>query len=131
MKYELTKDLVSGNTLIDQEHRELLEAVNRLMDACASGKGRAAIDSTVKFLLEYVDKHFADEERLQVQSKYPGYAGHKQFHEGYKATLRQIASAIPEAPSIADLSKLNAHVGVLVAHIKSEDKKLAAYLQQA
>lgn len=131
MKYELTKDLESGNTLIDQEHRELLAAVNQLMDACASGKGRAAIDPTVKFLLSYVDKHFADEERLQVQSKYPGYAAHKQFHESYKTTLRQIAGAIPATPSIADLSKLNAHIGVLVAHIRSEDKRLAAYLRQA
>ena len=39
MKYTLTKDLETGNTLIDTEHRELFAAVNNLMDACSQGKG--------------------------------------------------------------------------------------------
>ena len=30
MKYELTPDLMTGNQLVDREHKELLEAVNRL-----------------------------------------------------------------------------------------------------
>ena len=34
MKYELTKDLETGNRIIDNEHRELLNAVNALLDAC-------------------------------------------------------------------------------------------------
>lgn len=28
MKYELTPDLMTGNQLVDREHKELLEAVN-------------------------------------------------------------------------------------------------------
>lgn len=43
MKYELTQDLVTGNALIDSEHRQLFAAVNSLMDACAEGKGRGQI----------------------------------------------------------------------------------------
>ena len=39
-KYELTKDLETGNWIIDNEHRELLQAVNKLLDACGEGKGR-------------------------------------------------------------------------------------------
>ena len=38
MRYELTKDLETGNATIDREHRELFDAVNKLMDACGSGK---------------------------------------------------------------------------------------------
>ncbi len=40
MRYELTKDLETGNALIDKEHRELLKAVNDLLDACSKGEGR-------------------------------------------------------------------------------------------
>ena len=47
MKYELTKDLETGNRIIDNEHRELLNAVNALLDACSAGKGRAQVSSTV------------------------------------------------------------------------------------
>ena len=64
MKYELTKDLESGNAIIDGEHRELFRAVNTLMDACGKGQGRAALEPAIKFLLDYVNKHFAHEEQL-------------------------------------------------------------------
>ena len=72
MKYTLTPDL----TLIDSQHRLLLDTVNTLMDACSSGKGREQIQSTLTFLNDYVAKHFRDEERLQMQTSYPGYAEH-------------------------------------------------------
>lgn len=41
MKYEVTKELETGNALIDSEHRQLFQMVNNLQDACAQGKGRA------------------------------------------------------------------------------------------
>ena len=84
MRYELTQDLLTGNQLIDSEHRQLFDAINALMDACAQGAGRTKINETVQFLNSYVSKHFRDEEQLQLQSKYPGYNAHHTFHEGYK-----------------------------------------------
>lgn len=40
MKYELTKDLETGNLTIDREHKELFNAVNDMMDAWFQGKGK-------------------------------------------------------------------------------------------
>ena len=129
MKYELTKDLMSGNSTIDREHRELFDAVNRLFDACSAGKGRAELEPTAKFLLDYVDRHFAHEEELQKKSGYPEYSSHRLFHEGYKKKLREIAAQISaHGSNIADLGVLNAHIGVLVSHIRLEDKKLGGFL---
>lgn len=129
MRYEFTKDLETGNSVIDNEHRELLAAVNKLMDACGAGSGRAQMGDTMKFLINYVDRHFAHEEQLQKQSSYPGYAAHRAFHEKYKQTLKDIASGIsPDNITIADLAKLNGHIGLLVTHIRTEDKKLGAFL---
>lgn len=129
MRYELTKDLETGNMTIDREHRELFDAVNRLMDACASGKGRPAVEPAVQFLTSYVDRHFAHEEELQKKFSYPGYSTHHLFHENYKRKLKDIASKISGNTSIADLSALTAHIGVLVSHIRTEDKKLGAFLK--
>lgn len=129
MKYELTKDLETGNATIDKEHRELLQAVNKLMEACSMGKGRTAIEPTLKFLLDYVGKHFGHEETLQMQSKYPNMAVHKQFHAEYTRQLKQIAAGIPASgPSVMDLSTLNQHIAKLVTHIRTEDKKLGQFL---
>ena len=93
-KYELTKELETGNIFIDKEHRELLQAANDLLDACGAGKGREYMSKTIKFLNDYVDKHFANEERLQKNSGYPNFEAHKAFHEKYKQKLRDITSGI-------------------------------------
>lgn len=130
MKYELTADLLTGNTLIDSEHKELFAAVNRLMDACSQGKGRDKLQQTVQFLNQYVGKHFSDEERLQVTSKYPSYTTHKQFHEGYKRQMMDITQVIVrEGPTVKALGDLNRIVAILLSHIRTEDKRLAGFLK--
>ena len=67
-KYVLTQDLVTGNELIDSEHRKIFDEVNTLLDACSKGKGRENLSSLGEFLVEYVTKHFSDEEDLQSQN---------------------------------------------------------------
>ena len=130
MRYELTKDLETGNTTIDGEHRELFRAVNSLMDACRMGQGRSSIPSAAQFLLQYVNKHFSHEEQLQQSSRYPNITAHKAFHEKYKKDLKAITDKIPpENVSVADLAALNSNITILVNHIRSEDKALAAFLK--
>ena len=131
-RYEFTKNLETGNAMIDREHRELIQAVNRLLDACSEGKGRAFMDETIKFLNNYVNQHFSHEEQLQKRSSYPGLAAHRAFHEKYKQTLKEITSQISASgPTIAELGKLNKHISVLLSHITTDDKKLGAFLNQS
>lgn len=130
MKYELTKDLETGNQMIDREHRELFAAVNKLMDACSLGKGRNQIEETAKFLSSYVKIHFGDEEKLQKSSKYPGYLAHKTFHDRYIQQIDQVCRQLSkDGASIQVLNSLNQQVGVLVSHIRTEDKKLAEWVR--
>ena len=121
MRYELTQDLLTGNQLIDSEHRQLFDAINALMDACAQGAGRTKINETVQFLNSYVSKHFRDEEQLQLQST---------FHEGYKRELAAAANQIgAEGPSVKSLHTLNTLVGTLITHIRTEDKRVARHVK--
>ena len=121
MRYELTQDLLTGNQLIDSEHRQLFDAINALMDACAQGAGRTKINETVQFLNSYVSKH---------QSKYPGYNAHHTFHEGYKRELAAAANQIgAEGPSVKSLHTLNTLVGTLITHIRTEDKRVARHVK--
>ena len=55
-KYVLTQDLVTGNELIDSEHRKIFDEVNNLLDACSKGKGRENLSSLGEFLVEYVSR---------------------------------------------------------------------------
>ncbi|MCU6789764.1 hemerythrin domain-containing protein, partial [Agathobaculum ammoniilyticum] len=79
--------MVTGNELIDSEHTQLFEAINALLDACASGRGRDSLRDTAEFLSDYVAKHFGDEEQLQKQYHYPHYDAHRTFHVNYKKQI--------------------------------------------
>jgi hemerythrin len=85
----------------------------------------------MKVLSDYTVKHFNYEEGLQQKHKYPGYAEHKKLHEGFKATVAELAKALDEeGASISLLGKVNSNIGSwLIAHIRFEDKKIAAHIQ--
>lgn len=133
MAYQLTDELLTGNSVIDSEHRQLFDAINKLLDACSAGRGRDQLADTMRFLEDYINKHFSHEEQLQMQSKYPDYARHHQLHEGYKAVVREVSNELKQSgPSIALVGKVNSNVaGWLLNHIKTEDKKVAMHIKNS
>lgn len=130
MAYTITKDLETGNALIDSEHRQWMDAINNLLNACSAGKGRAELNHTMEFLKQYTAKHFHDEEQLQLKTGYPDFTHHKQYHEGFKQVVNQLADELSKTgASIVLVGKINHSMGDwFINHIKQEDKKLAAYI---
>lgn len=131
MAFAWTEDLRTNNALIDQQHQQLIQAINDLMNACAVGKGRAELEKTTRFLIDYTAKHFGDEEKLQLQYHYPDYANHKRYHDSFKQTVQQLAQELTkDGPTVALVGKLNTSVGGwLLNHIKREDVKVAAHIR--
>lgn len=129
--YSWSKDIETGNTLIDSEHKQWLDALNKLLDACGQGKGRDTIRETLVFLQSYTAKHFSDEEALQVKHQYPEYRVHKQYHDAFKKVVEDILSEYDKTgPTIALVGKINTSLGGwFINHIKREDVKLAAFLR--
>ncbi len=132
MKYSLTEDMRTGYYTIDLQHNELFTAINDLLEACTTGKGRQSVAKTSQFLTSYVDKHFAEEEALQLKTNYPQYIAHKKFHDSYKSKLKEDLKILDrEGVSIASLAIVNSSMVSLISHIKMEDKKLAKHIQSA
>ncbi|MDR1571958.1 MAG: bacteriohemerythrin [Clostridiales Family XIII bacterium] len=129
--YEWSPELETGNQLIDSQHKQLVQTIAELMEACASGKGRGALGETIDFLEGYTAKHFSDEEGLQRQSRYPDYANHKKLHDAFKAVVADLGRQLKaEGPTVALVGKANSNIGGwLVNHIKREDKKVAAHIR--
>jgi hemerythrin len=126
------RSLETGNGMIDSQHKQLIKAIDDLMSACAQGKGREQIAATLKFLADYTDKHFGDEERLQQSTGYPDYAYHKKLHEGFKKTVADLGARLTkEGPTIALTGQINTNMGDwLIRHIKKEDVKVAMHVSR-
>ena len=70
----------SGNVLIDDQHRKLMEMSNHLLDLSLSSASQEALRVRLDALLSHVLQHFADEEQVLTEIAYPGAANHAQLH---------------------------------------------------
>jgi hemerythrin len=131
MAYAWSPDLETGNTAIDNQHKQLIAAVNDLFDAHQHGKGRQEVERTMEFLVGYTIKHFADEGKLQEKYDYPDYLIHKQAHTNFKAVAQELTKKLSKEGPTDELIR-NVYVTVgewLVNHIKGDDFKMATYVR--
>lgn len=128
--YSWSQDLQTGNMSIDTQHRQWIDTLNKLLNACSQGKGRDSIRETLVFLQSYTVKHFADEEALQIKSRYPEFKTHKSYHDAFKKVVQEIIAEYDKTgPTIVLTGKINSQLGNwFINHIKNEDKKMAAYV---
>lgn len=129
MAFKLSDDLVTGNSQIDKEHTELLELLNDFVLTSSKGQEKQTLDA-LQFLVNYVKTHFSHEEALQKQSNYPKYAKHTKIHRHLEGA---VLNAQKEFQKNGFSYQLSAMVivrvgGCIMAHILSEDKEFAQYL---
>jgi len=131
MAFTWTAALETGNGTIDAQHKQLIGAINNLLEACSKGQGRATVKETADFLYQYTEKHFSDEEKLQLASKYPDYVNHKRYHESFKKVVREINEQLDaQGPTLVLVGKVNSSIGDwLINHIQKEDTKVASHIR--
>ena len=86
MRAEFDESLVTGNEMIDSQHKELIDKINKLLDSCETSKDKVVSVKTLDYLADYTEFHFGEEEKLQEEITYPGVEKHKEEHE----KLRQV-----------------------------------------
>jgi len=124
-------NLKVGVTAIDAQHKELYDKINDLLAAMSSGKGKTEILITLSFLEKYVVKHFSDEEKLQINSKYPGYSIQKKEHEAFKKRLTELKGGISnDTPGLATVLDVQKEMNLWwTHHITVLDMELGKYLR--
>ena len=133
MAYQWDSTLETGYEKVDKQHKQLIIALNNLMEANTGGKGDVAVMETLDFLTGYAIKHFADEEQLQVDYQYPDYLNHKRIHEEFKVTVGGFVKRVRnEGPSVPLINEVISAVGAwLLNHIKGDDFRMAAFVKAA
>ena len=118
-----------GNTAVDEEHRELIEAINALLDEVARG---ATTDQLVEGLGEIyaqIASHFALEEKLMLDSRYGPYPSHKEDHEVLLDELSDIIDAVELGDSYDDRELSSTLDRWFVEHFRTHDARLHGKLR--
>lgn len=66
---------------VDEQHKELVNRLNRLNDAVKNNESRESIYRIIDDVIAFTRLHFATEEQLMVQSGYPEIEAHKNKHK--------------------------------------------------
>ena len=130
MRAEFDESLVTGNAMIDSQHKELIDKINRLLDSCETSKDKLVAVKTLDYLADYTEFHFGEEEKLQQSINYPGIAEHKKEHDKLRAVVQDLYTMLEEeeGPSDAFVEQVNRNViEWLYYHIQGFDRSVAEY----
>ncbi len=79
-----------GNTLIDNEHRVLIDLINQVESALQITENHHILSAALVKLLDYTGYHFEHEEKIQKKVGYLEQNKHKQEHQRIMKDLRTI-----------------------------------------
>ena len=130
MRAEFDDSLVTGNEMIDGQHKELIDKINKLLDSCETSKDKLVAIKTLDYLADYTEFHFGEEEKLQEDIQYPGIEAHKKEHDKLREVVKELYEMLEEeeGPSNAFVVQVNRNViEWLYGHIKTFDRSVAEY----
>lgn len=124
---EWTDAFSVGVPTLDDQHRQLVEIVNKFEEALQRGKGSRQVTAILNDLLGYTQEHFATEERLLAAAGYPQLKLHQSQHRQLLQKIERFQYEYGAGRRItAELHEFLTYW--LVNHIQRDDRAYVAAL---
>jgi hemerythrin len=115
--------------IIDQQHQELINKLNRLNDAVKNNESREDVYRFIDEAISYTRFHFATEEQIMAECGYPVTEEHKEKHK------QLVQDAIHLKDHLETVGKnmfsdwfIHWPFSRVLAHIKYADRQLEDYI---
>lgn len=86
----------TGFKTIDDQHKGLFEALNRLSDSFITNSSASEIRACMNFLVDYIIRHFQAEEELMKMMDYPMFMSHVGHHGHLFAQVKRFQTKLNE-----------------------------------
>ena len=128
MRAVFDDNLITGNDMIDSQHKELIDKINDLLIACEEDKGTDEVLKMLAYLKDYTNFHFSAEEKFQEEIDYPGLKEHQQKHAEFVATVDRLEETAKAGitPEFTELVQKEV-IDWLYYHIQGFDRSVAEY----
>jgi hemerythrin len=127
---EWSDDFVTGDAETDAHHREILARARRFVEALGSQAQEEEVGATLRFLLDFVARHFKSEEALMDSVAYPQRQKH---HAAHQALFQQLGALLVLSRTPDDEAKLPERIEVFLhsyfkGHLRAHDAPMAKFV---
>jgi hemerythrin len=129
--FEWNDKMSLGIKLIDDQHRELVEALGRLMSSLSSLKNiKVEIGGVLKKVDEYAKWHFETEEKYFDEFKYAEAAEHKEEHKKFREKIADLEMRYGRDEEMLAFNLADYLEGWFLGHIMTLDRKYVECLHE-
>lgn len=113
---------------VDDQHKKLVNLINKLHDAMREGRGKEVLGQTLDEIISYTKYHFTYEEGLMRKADYPQLTAHKAEHELLVGKVLDLQEKYKAGNLSITIETLTFLKDWLNHHIMKEDKQYSAPL---
>jgi hemerythrin len=130
--FDFDKEFKLGIALIDREHIQLVDMLNKTYSLIGEEKKDEARKYFSETLSAYINEHFANEEKFMENIGYPALEEHRKIHENFKKSFNDLKPLIETDNDPAFRKALTDAFTWIIGHIGKTDRKYANfYLSKA
>jgi hemerythrin len=119
-----------GVKSIDGQHSVLFGLINDLYEAMRKGQAQKLTGALLHKLVEYTQTHFAAEEKMMANAKYPGLAEHQVKHRDLIQQVRDFTSRFEKGEIALNLDLMTFLRDWLTNHIQKVDHEYGPWLNE-
>ena len=120
----------SGNSVIDEQHRDLIKHGNSLIYLSLSNAGYEQTLEQLNTVLNHVVNHFDSEEEILASIGYPGYERHAQIHNGLVDKALKLKEAYQNGELKASAFFSFLVDDIIIGHMLHADRDYFPYTQE-
>jgi hemerythrin len=116
--------LATGIAVIDDDHKVLVELLNRLSSALGEKAPGSTVGRLLERVMEHTTQHFAREEEMMAEAGSPGLENHRILHETLVNDLKSVMARQAEGQYVDLEDLLQTYMKFwLIDHIRNVDAR--------
>jgi len=117
---------------MNEQHRVLIDLMNTVYAKNSANAAKAEVETAIEDLMEYVVKHFRDEEAYMESMGFPGLDVHKKLHHNLLSELNRLLDGYKTEPANRIGNDFMVFLKFwLSTHIRGIDTLYGAHARQA
>ena len=131
MSFTWRDDLLTGITVVDNQHKELIKRVNIFLNQLSMDLEIDELQQALDNLTSFVYEHFMEEEKVMKEGFYPNFTKHKQDHTSFINMISNLEQRMyNELPLSSFKSEVNEKIcSWLNRHIPIKDKEMTNFIK--